>query len=238
MEMNSNYSSTFIIENPIMLRISFIALAALLFTNSNCTAQANQAEFQASLVGNIHYAIKSSVKPINEFGINYQPYLFPRTYLVLGLQGNARNYKEISTDTANLYKGNLKYGQWIASIGVRHLFREEVIETVNYFAEASFHYTRLKTEGEYTDGQFGTAYYRYNRFKGVGLGFKTGVIYQFNSPWYLGANMALYFSGGKSGEQENYTITPDPAPVIEEFPFNNSFTNFGLEIRVGYRFYK
>lgn len=201
-------------------------------------AQANQAEFQTSFVSTEYYSVKSAVKPINNFGINYQPYLFPRTYLVLGLQGNARNYQEISQDSSNLYKGNLRTSNVMLSLGVRHLFKEEIIETVNYFAEASFHYMRLKTEGEYTDGQFGSAFYRFNRFKGVGLGFKGGAIYHFNSPWYVGANAALYVTGGKSGEISDYTITPEEAPVVEDLPDNKSFNTLGFEIRVGYRFFK
>lgn len=213
-------------------------MSLLLLAKMEVAAQANQAEFQTSFVSTEYYSVKSAVKPINNFGINFQPYLFPRTYLVLGLQGNARNYQEVSKDTLNPYKGNLKTSNFMASVGVRHLFKEEIVETVNFFAEASFHYMQLKTAGEYTDGQFGSAYYRFSRFKGVGLGFKGGAVYHFLSPWYIGANAGLYLTGGKSGEATDFTITPEPAPIIEDLIDNTSFNTFGFEVRVGYRFFK
>lgn len=221
-----------------MQRVFLMVCTLLFWANLAVNAQANQAEFQLSAISTEHYSVKSAAKPLNNFGVNYQPYLFPRTYLVLGLQGNARNYQEVSKDTLNPYTGNLKTSQFMASIGVRHLFRQEVIETVNYFAEANFHYMRLKTEGVYADGQFGSAFYRYNRFKGVGLDFKAGAVYQFNSPWYVGANLALYFTGGKSGELSNYTILPEPEPVVEELLDNKGFNTAGFELRIGYRFFK
>ena len=222
-----------------MYRIS-LSLTLLLFLNFQSVGQANQAEFQLSAIGSIHMSAKSSFKPLNEFGINYQPYLFPRTYLVLGLQGNSRTYNEDNDDSLNMYTGTLQYSQIMTSLGVRHYFKEEIVETFNFFGEASFHYMRLNTVAQYVGGSFGTAYHRYNRFKGMGLGFKAGTVYQRNSPWYYGANVALYFSGGISGEISDYAIAPTPEPEVlkRDLLDNKSYTRFGLEFRVGYRFFR
>ncbi len=202
--------------------------------------QSNQVEFQLSAIGSVHRSTISTTKPLNEFGFNYQPYLFPRTYLVLGLQGNSRSYNEDNSDTLNTYSGTLQYKQWMASVGVRHLFKEEIVETFNYYAEVNFHYMRFNTVGLYEGGQFGTAYHSYHRFKGVGLGFKAGTVYQRNSPWYYGANLALYFTGGIEGDISQYSIAPTPEPVVEKADLinNQSYTRFGLEFRIGYRLYK
>lgn len=226
------------VQHYLLMKKYLPILILLLSVSFTGFAQNNQVEFQTALIGSIHSSAKSGIRPLSEFGINYQPYLFPRTYLVLALQGNSRNYQENSKDTLNPFTGNLKYDQWMASVGVRHLFKEEIIETFNYFAEVGFHYSRLKTEGEYKDGGFGSAYYRFNRFKGVGFNFKLGSVYQFNSPWYVGANFGLYLSGGKFDEQSNFTITPEPRPIIEDLLQNETLTRFALEIRVGYRFWK
>lgn len=220
-----------------MFKYSILSLLVILLFFQDAQAQANQAEFQTSLLGTVHYS-KRPTKLLSDFGINYQPFLFKQTYLVLGLQGNARNYNQDGGDTLKPYTGELLYQQWMASVGVRHLFRPEVVETFNYFAEANFHYMRLKTEGDFKGGDFGEGYYAYNRFRGVGLGFKTGSVYQFNSPWYVGVNAALNLTGGKTGESVNYGIPTEADRIIDEFPLNTRFTSFGIELRVGYRFYK
>jgi len=223
-----------------MYRKALFAVSLIMALHLTSAGQANQAELQISAIGSIHYSAKSSFKPLNEFGINYQPYLFPRTYLVLGLQGNSRTYNEDNSDTLNTYTGTLAYSQSMVSVGVRHYFKEEIVETFNFFGEVNFHYMRLKTAGQYQGGGYGLAYYNYNRFKGMGLGFKLGTVYQRNSPWYFGANAALYYSGGVSGEKSDYTITPDTEPEIlrGDLIDNKSFARFGIELRVGYRFFK
>lgn len=215
----------------------FLGLLVFFFIFQDVQAQSNKAEFQTALIGTVHYS-KKSIKSFSEFGVNYQPFLFPKTYLVLGLQGNTRNYEQNSTDTADLFTGEMKYKQWMASIGVRYLFKEEIVETVNYFAEFNFHYLHIKTEGDFKGGNFGPSYYRYNRFNGVGLSFKAGGIYQFNSPWYVGANFALYMSGGKSGEIANYAVPTEADKIIDDLPDNKTFTRPGLEVRLGYRLFK
>ncbi len=213
------------------------ALVILMILGNRCQAQLqHKLELQIGAVGNIHYLAKPVIKPLTDLGIVYQRNVFPRTYIVLGLQGNTRNYSESSTDTLDAFTGSLEYNQWIGSIGVRHLFKEEIVETFNYFAEAGFHYTKLNANGTYSGGRFGNDFYSYKKFRGVGFNFKFGAVYQFLTPWYIGLNAALYTTGGKLGKQEAYSFLPDPEPEIEDLKINESLTRFQLEIRVGKRF--
>ena len=220
-----------------MNKLLLLTLVILFHFSNTSEAQLNHAlELQVGAVGNIHYQASPAIKPLTDIGANYLRYVFPKTYLVLGLQGNTRNYSESSTDSLDMYTGSLKYNQWIASIGVRYLFREEIIETFNYFIQANFHYTKLNAQGVYNGGRFGNAYYGYKKFRGVGFGFKFGALYQFLTPWYIGANIGLYTSGGKLGIVEDFTILPDTEPEVEDLKMNESLTRFQLEIRVGKRF--
>jgi hypothetical protein len=201
-------------------------------------AQQHLVEFHTNFIGSVHNSQTTSAKPISEFGINVQRQMFPRTYAVIGLQGNTRNYQEKSTDTLNEFTGNLKYNQWMALVGVRHFFRQEILYTFNYFTEFDFTYTRLNTKGVYEGGNFGSAYYNYKRFKGMGIALKLGGLYHFYSPWYVAANVALYVNGGIEGEKSDYTILPETEPIIEKEDLINNQTipRAAFEIRVGYRF--
>lgn len=219
------------------MKKAYLLFIIISLSTLSSQAQNHQLEFQLAAINNVPYLEKSSPKAVSEFGGNYLRYLFPRTYLVLGLQGNAMNYNETNTDTLNEWTGSLEYRQWMGSIGVRHLFREEIVRTFNYFAEFDFHYTRVNTAGLYEGGQFGSAYYNYQRFKGVGVTLKAGAIYQFYTPWYVGINAAIYFTGGLSGSVSDYTIAPDERPSIEDLNENDVIFRSPIELRVGYRFW-
>lgn len=214
----------------------FLAITFLHLCTSSQAQFKHKLEFELGAVGNVHYLATPGVKPLTSIGGNYQRYVFPKTYIVVGLQGNTRNFSESSTDSLDMFSGSMKYNQWMASIGARHLFREEIIETFNYFAEASFHYSKINANGVYQGGRFGKDFYSYKKFRGVGFGFKFGAIYHFLKPWYLGANVGLYTTGGKLGKVEDFTILPETEPVVEELKLNESLTKFQFEIRIGTSF--
>ncbi len=220
-----------------MKKISCLILLILTVSSTNVIAQEKHvAEFGLSAIGNIHYASAKPLKVLNEFGVNYQRYAFEQTYIVLAIQGISMNYNDDSKDSSNLYKGNLKYNQWQFSTGIRHYFKQEILGTFNYFGECSFYYTRFNTLGTYSSGEFGEAFYRQNRSKGVGFGLKAGSIYQSYENWYLGANVATYFTGGRKGERIGYEEVPNGLPKIEDLNGNENLTRFQLELRVGVRF--
>lgn len=216
--------------------ILFLFSILLLSFNKSDAQLKHKLELQIGAVGNIEYLALPKAKALTDLGVTYQRYVFPKTYVVLGLQGNTRNYSEASTDSADLFTGELAYNQWMGSIGVRHMFKEEIIETFNFFAEAGFHYTKLNANGTYQGGRFGNDFYSYKKYRGVGFSFKFGGVYQFLSPWYVGANVAVYTSGGKLGKIEEFTILPETEPEVEDLKLNESMTRFQLEIRVGKMF--
>ena len=214
----------------------YLLLAVIFFIGHNCAAQKNVLEFQAEAVGNILHSKKGNVRAMNDLGLNYQRYVFAQTYVVFGLQGNIRTYNDDSKDTLNRYFGELQNRQWQGYAGVRYYFKEEIVYTVNYFAQCSFHYTRSNTAGNYTGGIYRNGYNEYNRFKGVGFGLKLGAIYQQNSPWQFGANVTLYLSAGKKGNL-NSENKINEKPAVEALTQNESFARSAIELRVGYRFW-
>jgi len=235
METIHNYSTTFILKISTM-RALLLSTIFLLIFQLNCKAQfQHKVELQISAIGNVQYLAIPKIKPISEVGIMYQPYLFPQTYVVLGLQGNSRTFQEASTDTSDMFTGSLQYRNWMGSVGIRHLFKEEIVETFNFFAEANFFFSKINTDGNYSGGRFGEDFFNYRKFKGVGLGFKFGVIYQFLTPYYIGVNAAAYISGGRLQTIES-NVEPAIRPDFDNLTSNQSLNQTQLEIRVGKMF--
>jgi hypothetical protein len=235
METIHNYSTTFILKIASM-RGLILSIVFLLTFQLNSKAQfQHKVELQISALGNVQYLAIPKIKPISEVGVLYQRYLFPQTYVVFGLQGNSRTFQEASTDTLDMFTGSVKYRNWMGSVGIRHLFKEEIVETFNFFAEADFFYSRINADGNYSGGRFGEEFFNYRKFEGVGLGFKFGVIYQFLTPFYIGVNAAAYISGGRLQTIES-NVEPAMRPEFDNLNANQSLNQTQLEIRVGKMF--
>ena len=218
-----------------MKKIILAVFTALLFSTT-CIAQYDKVEFHIEPIGSVPYVQNSGNKLLNDIGVNYQRYLFPKTYAVVGVQGNFKKYTDDCTDCPNNYGGSFSNNKLLASLGIRYLFLEEVVETWNIFAEASFYYLGINGKGTYKHKTTEADLYTYNRYNGTGLGFKVGTIYQFNSPWYVGANLGLYFGGGKL---KSFGATYDaPESTIEDLQeiSNQRLTNAVLELRAGFSF--
>lgn len=214
----------------------FIPFLFLLFFCSIASGQENKVEFQLEPAGTIFYSKNGSNKLLNDFGLSYQRYVFPKTYIIFGVQGNFKNYTDQCNECPDNYAGSLKNRTLLSTFGVRYLFFEEVVETWNIMTEVNFYYTGINATGSYTHNTVGDSIFVYNRYNGVGLGFKAGTIYQFNSPYYIGANIGLYFGGGRLRTlQTSYEATQEQFELLRELE-NDRLTRPALELRVGYRF--
>ncbi len=210
----------------------------LLFACSNLKAQFRKIEFQTELLGIAHYTQNGNFKTFNDVGLAYLHPLWEQTYAVFGLQASARKYKDDCKDCIDHYAGTLNNKQWTASLAARYLFRPEVVETWNIFAEGGFHYTRLASDGQYDGGKDSLGLVTSNRFEGGGFRFKIGTVYQFLSPWYIGGNIGFHLNGGQRQRFFGPASAKDQEVTFDYENVNEGFNRVMIEIRIGYRFLK